>query len=132
MNFNIHIHIKVKRRFLTVTSLFILVCGMAQNSKYDINDPRNPNCPCHKYQKLADEEYAKMQRAGNKGTGELASRTSIHEDKIRKTRIGKYNKQKHKIRDKKIRTPRWIYKFKNWDIWKRVTDPGECPIWNDR
>jgi hypothetical protein len=26
-------------------------------SKYDINDPRNPKCPCHKYQKLADEEY---------------------------------------------------------------------------
>jgi hypothetical protein len=27
---------------------------------YDINDPRNPDCPCHKYQKLADEEYAKL------------------------------------------------------------------------
>ncbi len=26
----------------------------------DINDPRNPNCPCHKYQKLADEEYRKL------------------------------------------------------------------------
>lgn len=26
-------------------------------TEYDINDPRNPNCPCHKYQKAADEEY---------------------------------------------------------------------------
>lgn len=26
--------------------------------QYDINDPRNPDCPCHKYQKLAEEEYA--------------------------------------------------------------------------
>lgn len=26
----------------------------------DINDPRNPKCPCHKYQKLADEEYRKL------------------------------------------------------------------------
>ncbi len=26
----------------------------------DINDPRNPNCPCHKYQKLADDEYRKL------------------------------------------------------------------------
>ncbi|MBL7922113.1 MAG: hypothetical protein JNJ40_17495 [Bacteroidia bacterium] len=26
----------------------------------NINDPRNPNCPCHKYQKLADEEYRKL------------------------------------------------------------------------
>ena len=29
-------------------------------SRFDINDPRNPNCPCHKYQKLADEEYRKL------------------------------------------------------------------------
>lgn len=27
--------------------------------KFDITDPRNPKCPCHKYQKLADEEYRK-------------------------------------------------------------------------
>lgn len=26
-------------------------------SKYDLNDPRNPDCPCHQHQKLADEEY---------------------------------------------------------------------------
>lgn len=26
--------------------------------KYPINDPRNPDCPCHKYQALADKEYA--------------------------------------------------------------------------
>jgi hypothetical protein len=29
---------------------------------YDINDPRNPNCPCHKYQKLAEDEYAKLNK----------------------------------------------------------------------
>ncbi len=28
--------------------------------KFDITDPRNPKCPCHKYQKLADEEYRKL------------------------------------------------------------------------
>ncbi len=27
--------------------------------KYDLNDPRNPDCPCHAAQKLADEEYKK-------------------------------------------------------------------------
>lgn len=26
--------------------------------KYPLTDPRNPNCPCHKYQELADKEYA--------------------------------------------------------------------------
>ncbi|MGB3948105.1 MAG: hypothetical protein WBM13_08970 [Bacteroidia bacterium] len=29
---------------------------------YDLNDPRNPNCPCHKYQKLADEEFLKQKK----------------------------------------------------------------------
>lgn len=29
-------------------------------SRFDLNDPRNPQCPCHKYQKLADEEYRKL------------------------------------------------------------------------
>jgi hypothetical protein len=27
---------------------------------YDINDPRNHDCPCHKYQKLAEKEYEKL------------------------------------------------------------------------
>ncbi|HEY1039101.1 MAG TPA: hypothetical protein VGF30_06830 [Bacteroidia bacterium] len=31
--------------------------GDTTKVKYDINDPRNPDCPCHKYQQLADEEY---------------------------------------------------------------------------
>jgi hypothetical protein len=29
--------------------------------KYDLNDPRNPDCPCHKAQKLAEDEYRKSQ-----------------------------------------------------------------------
>ena len=36
-----------------------------QNQEYDINDPRNPNCPCHKLQKLADDEYNKIQNDNN-------------------------------------------------------------------
>ena len=30
-------------------------------NKYDLNDPRNPNCPCHKYQNLANQEYSNVQ-----------------------------------------------------------------------
>lgn len=35
--------------------------------KYDINDPRNPDCPCHDAQKKADEEYrnSQLQREQN-------------------------------------------------------------------
>jgi hypothetical protein len=28
--------------------------------QYDINDPRNPDCPCHKNQQLAEREYAAL------------------------------------------------------------------------
>lgn len=31
-----------------------------ENQQYDLNDPRNPDCPCHKLQKLADDEYNKI------------------------------------------------------------------------
>jgi hypothetical protein len=34
--------------------------------EFDINDPRNPGCPCHKYQKLADEEYKKLLASAEK------------------------------------------------------------------
>lgn len=40
--------------------------GDSLKNKYELNDPRNPNCPCHKYQKLAEEEFAKL----NKGVAE--------------------------------------------------------------
>jgi hypothetical protein len=42
---------------------------------YGLNDPRNPKCPCHKYQKIADEEYKKI-TASAKGTSSASSRTN--------------------------------------------------------
>ncbi|MDP2385068.1 MAG: hypothetical protein Q8M29_01735 [Bacteroidota bacterium] len=46
---------------LSCISLFSYASGEdSTKTKYDINDPRNPNCPCHKYQKIADEEYQKQ------------------------------------------------------------------------
>ena len=114
--------------------LFLLVLFFSVNGKsqttFDINDPRNPHCPCHKYQKLADEEYKKLLRAGNKGVGEFVGKANSREDKIHKTRMDKYRKQKHRTRNKYIREPRWLYEFKHWGIWKRVTSPSKCPIWN--
>ena len=35
--------------------------------EYDINDPRNPNCPCHKMQQLADEEFATQNKQVKNG-----------------------------------------------------------------
>ncbi len=30
--------------------------------KYPLSDPRNPNCPCHKYQKKAEKEFHKLNK----------------------------------------------------------------------
>jgi hypothetical protein len=51
------------RAFLYITALILTgfsafaAGGDTTKVKYDINDPRNPDCPCHKYQQMADEEY---------------------------------------------------------------------------
>lgn len=29
---------------------------------FDLNDPRNPDCPCHKYQKMADDEFEQLKK----------------------------------------------------------------------
>lgn len=114
--------------------LFVLFFSMSTKSQttFDINDPRNPHCPCHKYQKLADEEYAKLIRTGNKRNGEFVGKANLREDKIHKTRIEKYRKQKHKKREKCIREPRWLYEFRHCGLVKKPKHPIKCPIWNDR
>ena len=47
-----------------------------QNQQYDINDPRNPNCPCHKLQKLADDEYQRIQNDNNANEQQFAMNIS--------------------------------------------------------
>jgi hypothetical protein len=43
---------------------FILFCLLSYQimaqPKFDLNDPRNPDCPCHKLQKQAEQEYSGM------------------------------------------------------------------------
>jgi hypothetical protein len=44
--------------------LLLLLLGSRSSysqNKYDLNDPRNPDCPCHQYQKMADEAYKQLQ-----------------------------------------------------------------------
>lgn len=45
---------------LWIALIFLFVGSAKAQSSYPINDPRNPDCPCHKYQKLADEEFKKL------------------------------------------------------------------------
>lgn len=121
-----------RRIILFLLVLFFALNLKSQTSEYPITDPRNPHCPCHKYQKIADEEYKKLLRTGNKGNGEFVGKANVRDDKIHRTRIEKYRKQKHKIRDKKIRTPRWVYKLKHSGLLKKKKQLIKCPIWNDR
>ncbi len=54
-------------------------------TKYDINDPRNPNCPCHQYQKIADEEYQRQiaNQHVNKSSKEVSQKVvSIRNDEM--------------------------------------------------
>lgn len=45
--------------------IFLFVNVLFAQTSYPINDPRNPNCPCHKYQKLADDEFKKLLAQNN-------------------------------------------------------------------
>lgn len=51
---------KLKKLIVGIPVLLALCASGQDATQYDINDPRNPNCPCHKYQKLANEEYKKL------------------------------------------------------------------------
>ena len=31
--------------------------NISNENEYPIDDPRNPNCPCHQHQKLAEQQY---------------------------------------------------------------------------
>ena len=57
------------KRIISLIFLSLLLCvqislagdgDKGKKGKFDLNDPRNPDCPCHKYQKIADEEYFKL------------------------------------------------------------------------
>lgn len=120
-------------------------------TKYDINDPRNPNCPCHKYQKLADDEYKALLASKNKGqweqndvanhnisdsslnfdknTDNLNQVSSNGTDKIKKHKTNYSKKHKRKKKGKKYNKWRKIWEVSNWDIWKRVPKTDSCHRW---
>ncbi|CAN5855047.1 hypothetical protein BH11BAC7_BH11BAC7_13770 [soil metagenome] len=50
--------------------------------KYDLNDPRNPNCPCHDAQKKADEEYRNSQMQQKQNPAEKNSVNNDHNNDL--------------------------------------------------
>jgi hypothetical protein len=52
---------KTIKHLLFFFGLWIASLSYGQNNKvYDLNDPRNPSCPCHKIQKLAEDQYLRQ------------------------------------------------------------------------
>lgn len=141
-------------KIIAFTYLFLLFsCGLiAQESngtEYDLNDPRNPNCPCHKYQKVADVEY---QRELNKektfvqitkvGTSTVnvidASTDIINRDKEikehKETEVASKNELKteknstHRLKHKRVKTTKHKSpKKKKFKFGKK--DNSRCTRW---
>jgi hypothetical protein len=136
----------LKNRKGLVLFLFFLLCmkflsAQSLNKEgYDLNDPRNPKCPCHKYQKLADEEYKqwiKKQTKSNgeslafatNGVGEFKGAPENNSDRLKKKVRSPFQKFKRKKKGHKFNRLRMIFGVNRWDIWKRFTDPSACFKW---
>ncbi len=74
-------------------------------SKYAITDPRNPNCPCHQYQAIADKEYARLTNKGeNKGSLAVKGADETGRVKLKKVHNHKWfwaSTKGHKVKEKK-------------------------------
>ncbi|MFI5148302.1 MAG: hypothetical protein ACHQRM_01105 [Bacteroidia bacterium] len=82
--------------------------GKDTSKVYALDDPRNPDCPCHKYQALADKEYALLQ--GNRNSSDSSS---LADESAGKKLSPAQNHVMHKSH---VHNGRY-WKHKNW--WKR-------------
>lgn len=80
--------------------VFVSTCVQGQtNGEYALNDPRNPDCPCHKYQQQAEREYAQNKVSGKEipesdewkvaGTSAIAVRDVQHKEVGQKQSSGR-------------------------------------------
>lgn len=125
--------------------LVLLLSALSQNSfginnpddslkTYPLNDPRNPNCPCHQYQKLADEEYKRLlgeqqiQVANNViQTSQSNVTTSSAISSSKNSHVShKLKRKKISARQKKFNR---LIQVNNWKILRRWKDPTACFKW---
>jgi hypothetical protein len=52
------------KNIAVVILMFLCVQVFSQQKKFNLNDPRHPDCPCHKIQKLAEKEFSKNNSSG--------------------------------------------------------------------
>ena len=70
----------------------VILCGPKDSltQVYEISDPRNPHCPCHKYQKKAEKEFVK---ATKKEKGNSLSSTEPDQKILRTSMVKANNKR---------------------------------------
>jgi hypothetical protein len=61
--------------------------------QYALNDPRNPDCPCHKYQKMAEDEYKKLHHETNTNKTDQIGNTSNSLTKNSQKNVDRINKK---------------------------------------
>lgn len=58
----------IRKEFAILVLIFVCSEIFSQTGEqYPLNDPRNPNCPCHKLQKQAEDEYRNLMANAAKG-----------------------------------------------------------------
>lgn len=132
-----------KRFAYCVLAIFLHLACKPQEGKYDINDPRNPDCPCHKYQKIADREYENLLAMNNKVSKNSGEQTRLPEQELKET-INKnlsgteketkkkniyFLKNKRKRKNKAHSKWRKILECQHWDFWKRNLITDACSKW---
>jgi hypothetical protein len=132
---------KYKTKIIILTTLLLSFQPLstfslsADSTKiFPLNDPRNPNCPCHKYQKLADEEYKRMLGEQQIQVANNVVQTSNTNVTASSGTISSKNANaSHKLKRKKISARQKKFKrlvqVKNWKIFRRWKDPTACFKW---
>ncbi|MDQ3047236.1 MAG: hypothetical protein M3R27_06780 [Bacteroidota bacterium] len=127
----------------TLYSFFILFfCSLTSiasvsdttKSKYALNDPRNPDCPCHQYQRMADEEYRRNQSHNYENTSLNKAPKDKHRKIISSDNTGPSHTIKGKKLKRKVKLKRILFlkKIKSTRAKGRKwikTDPDTCFKW---
>ena len=119
--------------FLNASWLVSQQSNVKTNMEYPINDPRNPNCPCHLYQQLANQEYENnVSRIPLKIVLKTSSlqQTSVHLQSDKVLNRGKLTtKLSKKIKVRKRTSAKFIKIRKNKGREKRQRSVGLCYNW---
>ncbi|MCW3086147.1 MAG: hypothetical protein JWP12_3513 [Bacteroidetes bacterium] len=101
----------------------------SQTQQYELNDPRNPDCPCHKAQKQAEQEYAQLNPPKNNVPVEPEINPPLLQKNVETTThnvVSVSTKNKHKNKTGWIRKSMFRYFRKHRGIKKMHTDYSVC------